>query len=383
MTSFSRRISIRQTALAIAGLNFFLIVTAWLFLAGRIPDLFPDFVPFVISSVVYSLLAMLILSRHPLHIIGWLFVVISFMAVQGLFLSLIEEGTQVDPDELPAIFIFLGELTWIIALFAPLTLVLQFFPDGQLPSRRWWPVPVVTVLAMLGLAAGFALSGVAQAKEFLKPLGVLESIFMVFAILGSLAAVVVRFLRSRGAERLQMKWLVYTAGVGIILMLLFSILLDEDNPFLGFFTMSLPILLAVTVAVAILRYRLYNIDIIIRRTLQYTIITAVLALIYFGLVVILQALFAAVGDIQSPIFIVLSTLVIAGLFNPVRIRVQNAVDRRFYRQKYRAEQALAQFAVAARDEVDLDRLAAVLLDVVEETMRPERASLTLFVKKKE
>jgi uncharacterized membrane protein YidH (DUF202 family) len=181
-----------------------------------------------------------------------------------------------------------------------------------------------------------------------------------------------------------MKWLFYTALIGLSLMLLSS----QLSSLLGIASdviseklfVILPSLLAIAIGIAILRYRLYDIDIIIRRTLQYAIVTGILAMVYFGLVVIFQGLFAAVGDFQSGIFIVISTLVIAGLFNPIRKRVQAAVDRRFYRQKYQAEQTLAQFAAVARDEVDLDKLMAALMDVVEETMQPERVSLWLFNK---
>jgi hypothetical protein len=130
--------------------------------------------------------------------------------------------------------------------------------------------------------------------------------------------------------------------------------------------------------IAILRYRLFAIDIIIRRTLQYAIMTGILALIYLGLVVSFQRLFSAVGNQESPIFIIISMLVIAGLFNPLRIRIQNSIDHRFYRRKYHAKQALAQFSAAARDEVDLDRLSAALMEVMQETMQPESVRLTLL-----
>lgn len=115
-----------------------------------------------------------------------------------------------------------------------------------------------------------------------------------------------------------------------------------------------------------------------KRTLQYGIVTGLLALVYFGLVVIFQALFVAIEGTESGIFIVLSTLVVAGLFNPLRIRVQKAIDRRFYRKKYQAEQVLNQFAAAARDEVDLDKLSVALLEVIQETIQPESVSLSLF-----
>jgi hypothetical protein len=206
----------------------------------------------------------------------------------------------------------------------------------------------------------------------------LSEILMIIALLGSLAAVVVRFIRSRDAERLQMKWLVYTAVVGILLMLLFALFLGEDHPILSFYPPLLPSLLALAVGVAILRYHLYDIDIIIRRTLVYRVVTLALIAIYFGTVVILQQLFSGITEQRSPLAIVISTLVVAGLFNPLRIRAQTVIDRRFYRKKYQAEQVLSQFAVAARDEVDLDKLTAELLEVIQETMQPESVSLSLI-----
>jgi hypothetical protein len=136
------------------------------------------------------------------------------------------------------------------------------------------------------------------------------------------------------------------------------------------------LIMPVCLAIAITRYRLFDIDIIIRRTLQYTVLSALLALVYFGSVVLLQTLFgAALAD--SPLLIVLSTLLIAALFAPLRQRVQNVIDRRFYRKKYDAQQVLAQFAITARDETDMDKLTAELVRVVQETMQPEQVSVWL------
>jgi hypothetical protein len=134
----------------------------------------------------------------------------------------------------------------------------------------------------------------------------------------------------------------------------------------------------IAIAIAIPRHRLYDINLIIRRTLQYALDTGLLAMVYFGGIVIQQGLVGSLtGDVRSPVITVVITLAIAAIFNPLRRRVQEFIDRRFYRRKYDAERSLARFAAAARDEVDLGRLSQALLGVVGETMQPERASLWL------
>jgi predicted transcriptional regulator len=196
-----------------------------------------------------------------------------------------------------------------------------------------------------------------------------------------------RFRRvSTNIERQQTKWVVYGASLsfgfialGSMAFLLFPGFLGDRiatvvlNWFLGLILLSLPI----SIGFAILRYKLWDIDIIIRRTLVWSAMTIFLGGVYFGGVTLLQSIFTAMSGQQSPLAIVLSTLAIAALFNPLRKRIQEFVDRRFYRRKYNADQALASFAALAREEVDLEEITARLLLVVGETVQPEQVSLWL------
>jgi len=170
-----------------------------------------------------------------------------------------------------------------------------------------------------------------------------------------------------------MKWLVYAAVLGILLLFISG----EENPINNFLLTSFPIVIAVAITIAILRYRLFDIDVIIRKTLVYGAITVLLVLIYFGSVVLLQQAFRVLTGQDTPVAIVISTLAIAALFNPLRNRVQDFIDRRFFRKKYDAEKTLARFAIVSRDEVDMEILTTALLGVVEETMQPEMVNLWL------
>lgn len=191
-------------------------------------------------------------------------------------------------------------------------------------------------------------------------------------------------------ERQQTKWVLIDLLNTMIVTVPMAIVLTVYPPAqptagrIAFLTFAhLPIstisllILPISISIAIFRYRLWDIDILIRHTLQYTLLTAVLALVYFGSVVLLQTLFGSISGEQSPAAIVLSTLLIAALFTPLRRRVQAVIDRRFFRQKYDAQQVLAAFALTARDETDLDRLTGELQRVVGETMQPERIGVWL------
>jgi hypothetical protein len=390
MTNENAEIFEKRLALGIAGLNvLLLLLAAGLLVAvsgqlGVTPETIFNAIFVIITVLVYSAVAVLIISRYPRHTVGWLFLIVGFFQGSNGLGNVIENSQQVlaHSEFASDLFAWFGEflvvqLAWLPAQFIPITLVLQFFPDGRLPSRRWWPFPVATLMVFVGwgITETSTSPGVARFFELITPI---MAFLAAFSILGSLFGVVFRFRRSSGVERLQMKWLVYTALTGILTSLAFIISGVEGLVFDIIF-LSLPTLLAITIGIAVLRYHLWDIDVLIRRTLQYTLLTGLLALVYFGSVVVLQSLVENLTGSQSPVVIVISTLAIAALFNPLRIRVQDFIDRRFFRKKYDAEQALAQFAAVSRDEVDMQKLTDALLDVVEETLQPEQASLWLKI----
>jgi hypothetical protein len=199
------------------------------------------------------------------------------------------------------------------------------------------------------------------------------ALFLICSIL-----LILRYRSAAVIERQQIKWFAFAASivsVGIIISLILTPLPPMVETVLG---LSIYTSLLLAYAIAILRYKLWDIDLIIRRTLQYALLTGLLALVYFGSILVLGNLVVRLTGQGSPVVIVISTLTIASLFNPLRTRVQEFIDRRFYRQKYDAGQALAQFAVIARDEVDMDKLTVSLLGVVQETLQPEATSLWLI-----
>ena len=268
------------------------------------------------------------------------------------------------------------------------TLLFFLFPTGRFVPRwtRWVAVGFFVITLPGFLAPGSPLDFMAN--------GSMAVVLIVFPLLGSFFyAQIYRYRRVSGPiERLQTRWamiglLAWPVAWGISgLLIVFAPALSETTAatirpqmLLDLFVLQpLYLLFPIGMGIAILRYRLYDIDVIIRKTLVYTVLTALLALVYFGSVVLLQRLFGLLtGVAQSPLAIVVSTLAIAALFTPLRRRIQDVIDRRFYRKKYDAQQVLAQFAITARDETDLDALTAELVRVVQETLQPERVNVWL------
>jgi len=348
------------------------------------------------------ILGVIIAARQPRNRMGWLWIIYGLLVgVRSLGHAIYYFGGS-RPAGYSALEYF---LLWStepanLTLIACLILLLLWFPDGQLPSRRWrflyvWLSLAVAVLFSSLFAPGPNWNGGAEAGGILidNPYGWLSANPVAYylgfpafisLVLTTILAALSLFFRYRSAGplvRLQLRWFVVGGVFTVTLFLLAIVTVQNVRGFsllLVLLGQAFIVPLYLAVGVAILRYKLYNIDIIIRRTLVYTVLTALLALVYFGSVILLQRLFGTLTGIeQSPLAVVVSTLAIAALFTPLRRRIQDAVDRRFYRKKYDAQQVLAQFALTARDETDLDALTGELARVVQETMQPEGVSVWL------
>ncbi len=348
------------------------------------------------GTVSYAIVGALILARYPRHVVGWI-----LLAMSGLILvafcsammhALVQIGRLNAQAFLVRLFEWLDDWAWIPLIVLPTTFLPLYYPTGTLPSRRWRIVSVTGVLGLLSIVLAVGGQPLLEAigRSITNPTVVVKAraiagsvlgfvaLALPLAFLGSLASMAVRYRRAGRTERQQMKWLYYAVGTALISVVVGIWIPNAAAKGVSdFFYILFLFTVPMAIGIAILRYRLYDIDLIIRRTLVYGVVTAALATIYFGSVVLLQQLSAVLIGQQSPVIIVISTLLIAALFSPLRSRAQSFIDRRFYRAKYNAARTLTGFAKAARDEVDLDQLTAELLRVIEETMQPESISLWL------
>jgi hypothetical protein len=378
---------------ALMGLLYLLSVSAW----GEVPDRAPPwFVPVMALMLVsFSTVGALIASRRPENAVGWTFSAISIalgVAFAGQFYA--DYTLVADPGSLPggAVAVWLGLWTPVPALVAAVFFCL-LFPDGRPPSHRWRWVGWLALLGGVLLVLGLSLApgtldernypgarnpvGLEGAGSLLEGVETVGTGLALAALLFALVSMIVRFRRSIGVERQQLKWIVYAGTVaagGFALTLFLSGTLANIVFALAFLAF---IGIPVAAGVAIMRYRLYEIDLLINRTLVYGILTAALILVYVGGIVLLQSIFRALTGQDSQLAIVASTLAIAALFNPLRRRLQAFVDRRFYRRKYDAAKTLETFSARLREETDLDRLGEELVAVVRQTMQPAHVSLWL------
>jgi hypothetical protein len=341
--------------------------------------------------LAFASVGALILSRRPHNAIGWLCWTMGAVVCFGSvgFEAAIRVAS--DPVSRPvALMLLVGSGTFLLSLLGLLPLLALVFPTGRLPSRRWRPAVWVFaggLVLYLGLEVlqpgpmGDGLPanplGVGWAGRLLERIGpVLGLLFSVFVVL-VLVSVMLRFRRARGDERQQLKWFTFAAALTAMLPPLTG-LAERAAPLVGagFFSLVV-VMLPAAIGVAILKYRLYDIDRVINRTLVYGLLTALLAGVYAGVVLVLGQLFGGIGEKAPSWTVATATLAVAALFQPARRRIQQAVDRRFNRRRYDMAKTVEAFSARLRDEVDLDTLSAELLAVVDQTVQPARTSLWL------
>jgi hypothetical protein len=345
---------------------------------------------------VFATTGALVASRVPRNPVGWLLCSGALAFTVGGISVTISELALRDGWHGPVVTsaAWVGTFVWMLGVGPAATFVLLLFPDGRLPSRRWRPIAWLAGAALAVITIGIALApGRIEDTNVTNPIGVLaladelavvESAGLValFAcILASCASLVVRYRRSGPEQRQQLKWLAWS--LPLVLTWLFSSIVvemwlggdagaDVSNLLLAIGLSVVP----VAIAIAILRHRLYDIDLVIKRTLVYGALTATLLVTYLALVLVLQVGLSPVTS-TSDLAVAGSTLAVAALFRPLRARIQAGVDRRFFRSRYDAVRTLDAFAGQLRQEVDLESVRTDLRRVVSETVQPAHISIWL------
>lgn len=361
---------------------------------------FPSITLISLVCGIWCIVGALIVSYHPRHPVGWIMLLalyswapvmlaFGYVAYDGISGA----GSAILLDLSLVLLAWSGEPFTVFAL----TLLFLLYPTGRPLSRRWrlvaWIAAGALVLSLiLALLSPQSLEYTELPDNFSSPLAVSEQtwagldpvhvinqIVQLLCVLAAGLSLVLRLRRATSTKRQQIKWFVYASAFyppNIPILTYYVVTGAESQVFLyvgagliGFASLFM----AIAITVAIFRYRLYDIDLIINRTLVYGALTGTLALVYFVGVILLQRVFPA----ESQLAVVLSTLTIAALFSPLRRRIQNAIDRRFYRRRYDAERAVAMFSTIVRDQVELESLSTALLTVVEETVQPSQIQLWL------
>jgi uncharacterized membrane protein SirB2 len=346
----------------------------------------------LVTLLPFSVVGAIIASRQPRNSIGWLFCSVGVTIGLNSFAGDYAEfwlASGFGPGSFGETAAWLSSWLWILLVYVPMSFLLLLFPDGRLPSPRWRPVAWGVALGTAGGVVGYALRAgpLVDFPHIANPYGVDGPVVGVVGVAGSIVAagsmvasavsLIIRLRRAGSVERQQIKWLAYGGAVMVGILGAGGLITLWSVP-ASIVVMSVSLLgLPVFTGIAIVRYRLYDIDLLINRTLVYGALTAMLVLVYLGGVVLLQYLFRTLAGEESQLAIVASTLAIAALFEPLRRRVQVFIDRRFYRRKYDARKTLEAFSTKLRDETDLDALNDDLVGVVRDTMQPAYASLWL------
>jgi hypothetical protein len=355
--------------------------------------------------LVFPLVGALIASRRPKNPIGWLCLADGLLWMTTNMLDYYSVYGMAKPGSLPFPLgaAAINNWLWVPSVGLLATYVFLLFPNGRLTSRRWRPLAWLSGVVIVSVSIGVMLSPetLDMPRGIRNPFGLEAAPWVTtvaYAILpllplcmfASAVSLVLRYRRSKGDERQQIKWIAFAASL-VALTYLIAMVASFVHPSEAWTTvgsvwwlnlLTIAALLSfvtipIAVGFAVLKYRLYDIDLIINRTLVYGSLTVTLVALYFGGIVVLQRVFVLLTGQQSTLAVVASTLLIAALFTPLRQRIQSFIDRRFYRSKYDAAKTLEAFSVQLRDETDLDALSEDLVTVVRDTMQPAYVSLWL------
>ena len=347
-----------------------------------------------VGAVMFSPMGAVVAARRPQNRIGWIYCALGLLCAVQFFAEQYAAFALFGwPGRLPAgeLMAWLEDWIWMPSVALYLIYVPLLLPEGHLPSPRWRPVVVFGTIAAALMTFFTATQpgpmdnfyrvvnpfGAPLAPELWRSFTAVAYGLLNLALLSAAISLVWRARHARGLERQQLKWLALAFAIGAAGILTGTLIPVLAAPLL----LGAVLGMHATTGLAILRYRLYDLDIVLNRTVVYGLLTAALAGVYFGCVVVLQSLAVVfTGQQRSELVTVLSTLAIAALFNPLRHRIQNVIDRRFFRRKYDADKALARFGQAIRYDTggDLDEINADLIRVVDETLEP--ASVSLWVR---
>jgi hypothetical protein len=351
--------------------------------AAIVPSALDDglglFLSYVLFVCAFATVGALVASRRPRNPIGWLLLLAGLSYVLG---GLVASAGD-DPAPLVA---WVGEWIWLVGIGPVATFGLLLFPTGRLPSPRWRPVAWLAAVSLVVAVGAVALKpGRFEDLAIENPLGIpwlpdwagtAALLVLLASVGGSIASLRARYRAAGPLERMQLKWLLYAAAVvavGVVITAPLEALLGETGVSITNVVVTLTLAtVPVAMGIAILRHRLYDIDLVIRRTLVYAVLTATLAGAYLGGVLLVGL---AVG--RSGFAVAVATLAVAALFRPALARIQAVVDRRFYRRRYDAARTLEAFGGRLREELDLDTLRGEIASVVGETVQPAHVSLWL------
>ena len=377
MTALAARRDVRGMAVALLGLTVVLLASSLVIgLTGG--EGWTAELGFIPVAAAFAVVGALVAARTG-NRLGWLFLGAGTVSAVTVVANVY--AARAAAAELPEA-VWAGWTLTVILGIVPLLffLTLLLFPDGRLPSPRWRPVVWVAVISGLAAMVCPAVSDVNFSSNFPKlrdpvmlvaPLRTVNNAatgIQALLFLAAAAALIVRFRRSGQEQRLQLKWFMYASAVSALVIFAASVL-SRKGP-LPEFEIVVPLIPA-AVGVAILKYRLYEIDRLISRTLAYAVVTGLLIGVYAGLVIVATQVFR----FRTPVAVAASTLIAAALFSPLRRRVQHVVDRRFNRVRYDADQTVAAFAAQLRDAVDLDTVRANLLAAVNSAVEPAHISV--------